>query len=332
MMSPVKIDTAARDQARMSTPTVFAAGFLPPEALALLQQHGYGVQDYHNAADKPALLAQVAQDVRCLVATSHAPIDAALIKALPALEQVSVYGMGYEKVDVAALRARGIRLTNTPDVMVEDVADLGIALVLTTVRRMITADRFVRAGRCAREGMPFAHSVRGRALGIAGLGRIGREIARRAEVFGMTVLYHNRCARSDVPYRYLDSLLQLARDCDVLLLCTPGGPETQRMVNAEVLQALGPQGTLINIGRGSLVDEAALVQALQDGTIAAAGLDVFDDLTRPPAALFDLENVVLSPHRGSATFESRGAMAQLFFDNVAAWFAGTAPPTQVILP
>lgn len=315
----------------MNSRSVFAAGFLPPEALALLQQHGYVLQDYHNAADKEALLAKVAAEVRCLVATSHASIDAALIAALPALEQVSIYGMGYEKIDVAALRARGIRLTNTPDVMVDDVADLGIALVLATLRRMMTADRFVRAGRCSRESMPFGHSLRGLTLGIAGLGRIGREIARRAEVFGMQVLYHNRHVRSDVSYGYVDSLLQLARDSDVLLLCTPGGPETLRMVNADVLQALGPQGTLINIGRGSLVDEAALVQALQDGSIAGAGLDVFDDLARPPAALFELENVVLSPHRGSATFESRGAMAQLFFANVDAWFAGTVPPTPVVL-
>jgi lactate dehydrogenase-like 2-hydroxyacid dehydrogenase len=314
----------------MTTPTVFAAGFLPPEALALLREHGYVLQDWYNSADKNALLAQVAPEVRCMVATSHATIDATLINALPNLEQVSIYGMGYEKIDVAALRARGIRLTNTPDVMVDDVADLGIALVLATVRRMITADRFVRAGRCASASMPFAHSVRGLTLGIVGLGRIGREIARRAEVFGMQVLYHNRHARHDLAYPYVDSLLQLARDSDVLLLCTPGGADTLRMVNAEVLQALGPQGTLINIGRGSLVDEAALVQALRDGTIAAAGLDVFDDLAHPPADLFALENVVLSPHRGSATFESRGAMARLFFANVEAWFAGTAPPTPVV--
>jgi hydroxypyruvate reductase len=316
----------------MSTPTVFAAGFLPPEALALLHEHGYILQDWHNAADKPAFLAQVAAEVRCVVATSHATIDAALINALPNLEQVSVYGMGYEKIDVAALRARGIRLTNTPDVMVDDVADLGIALVLTTVRRMVAADRFVRAGRCGGASMPFAHSVRGLKLGIAGLGRIGARIAQRAEVFGMQVLYHNRHPRADLPYPCLPSLLELARASDMLLLCTPGGESTHRMVNAAVLQALGPQGTLINIGRGSLVDEPALLQALQDGTIAAAGLDVFEDLARPPSALFELDNVVLSPHRGSATFESRGAMARLFFANVEAWFAGTAPPTPVPAP
>ena len=315
----------------MPAPSVFAAGFLPPEALALLREHGYTLHDYHNAPDKAALLQQVGRDTRCLVATSHAVIDAALLAQLPALEQVSIYGMGYEKIDLAPLRARNIRLTNTPDVMVDDVADLGMALVLATVRRMIAADRFVRAGYCAGGSMPFAHSVRGLRLGIAGLGRIGREIARRAEVFGMTVLYHNRQPRADVPYLHVPSLLQLARACDVLLLATPGGPDTLRMVDAEVLAALGPQGTLINIGRGSLVDEAALVQALQSGTIAAAGLDVFEDLAHPSPALFALDNVVLSPHRGSATFESRGAMARLFFANVEALFAGTALPTPVPL-
>lgn len=313
----------------MSQPSVFAAGFLPPEALALLRTHGYVLQDYHNAGDKPALLAECGPTARCMVATSHAVIDAALLAQLPALQQISIYGMGYEKIDLAPLRARGIRLTNTPDVMVEDVADLGMGLILATVRRMISADRFVRAGRCAQESMRFAHSVRGLTLGIAGLGRIGREIARRAEVFGMRLCYHNRRPRPDVPYRYIDSLLQLARECDVLLLAAPGGPATQRMVDMEVLQALGPQGTLINIGRGSLVDEAALVQALQDGVIAAAGLDVFEDLARPSPALFALDNVVLSPHRGSATFESRAAMAQLFFANVEAYFAGREPPTPV---
>src|SRR5690606_6067409 len=183
---------------------------LPPEALALLHDKNYRLLDYHSAADQEAMLALVGGAVRCVVGTSHARIDAALLARLPALEQISLYGMGYEKVDLAPLRARGIRLTNTPDVMVEDVADLGMGLILATVRRMIAADRFVRAGRCAAESMPFAHSLRGLRLGIAGLGRIGREIARRAEVFGMQICYHNRQPRTDVPYRYTDSLLQLA--------------------------------------------------------------------------------------------------------------------------
>lgn len=315
----------------MTAPSVFAAGFLPPEALALLREHQYTLHDYHNAADKAALLQQAGRDTRCLVATSHAVIDAALLAQLPALEQVSIYGMGYEKIDLAPLRARNIRLTNTPDVMVDDVADLGMGLILATVRRMVAADRFVRAGRCARESMPFAHSLRGLTLGIAGLGRIGREIARRAEVFGMRIQYHNRHPRNDVPYPHVATLLELARSSDVLLLAAPGGPSTLRMVDAAVLEALGPQGTLINIGRGALVDEPALVRALQAGTIAAAGLDVFEDLAHPAPELFALENVVLSPHRGSATFESRGAMAKLFFANVEACFAGTSPPTPVLL-
>ncbi|HTR01334.1 MAG TPA: 2-hydroxyacid dehydrogenase [Candidatus Acidoferrum sp.] len=313
----------------MSNHELLAAGFIPGDAQATLLQR-YTILDYYNAADKAALLAQAAR-VRCLVATSHAPIDAALLDSLPALEQVSIYGMGYERLDVAPLRRRGIRLTNTPDVNVSDVADLGMAMILATVRRMTLADRFVREGRTARESLLFAHSVRGMTLGIAGLGRIGREVARRAEAFGMDVIYHNRHLRNDVPYRYVGSLRELAGEADVLLLSTPGGAGTQRMVNADILRALGSEGTLINIGRGTLVDEAALVAALQDGTIAAAGLDVFEDMARPHPGLLELDNVVLSPHRGSATFEARGAMARLFVANVDAFFRGETPPSVVTL-
>jgi hydroxypyruvate reductase len=308
---------------------ILAAGFLPDDAMAMLQQR-YVVHDYHNTNDKPALLAQVAQEIQCMVATSHASITTSLINSLPQLKQVSIYGMGYEKIELDALRARDIRLTNTPGVMVDDVADLGMTLILATVRRVVAADRFVRAGRCATESMPFAHSVRGMTLGIVGLGRIGRKVAQRAEVFGMTVIYHNRHVCDDMPYRHVTSMQELARQADVLLLCTPGGELTLHMVNAEVLRALGPEGTLVNIGRGSLVDEAALVVALQEGTIAAAGLDVFADLAHPSPALFALENVVLSPHRGSATFESRGAMARLFVANIDACFSGNPLPSPVV--
>jgi len=311
-------------------PCVLAAGFLPDDAMAMLQER-YCVHDYHNAPDKPALLASVAMDVRCVVGTSHAQMPAALLNVLPNLAQISIYGMGYEKIDLAPLRSRQITLTNTPDVMVEDVADLGMTLILATVRRVIAADRFVRAGHCASQAMPFSHSVRGLTLGIAGLGRIGREIARRAEVFGMQIKYFNRRQRHDVPYDFVPTLQALAEQADVLLLCTPGGEATLHLVNADILAALGPQGTLINIGRGSLVDEQALVEALGNGTIAAAGLDVFADLAQPPAALFSLDNVVLSPRRGSATVESRSAMARLFVANVDAFFKGQPLLTPVTL-
>jgi len=310
-------------------PCVLAAGFLPDDAMAMLQQR-YTVHDYYNADDKPALLARVAPEVRCVVGTSHAAMPATLLNALPNLAQISIYGMGVENIDLEPLRTRHIPLTNTPDVMVDDVADLGMTLILTTARRVIAADRFVRAGHCATQAMPFSHSVRGMTLGIAGLGRIGREIARRAEVFGMQVKYYNRSKRRDVPYDYVPGLRALAEQADVLLLSTPGGEATRHMVNADILTALGPRGTLINIGRGSLVDENALIKALRTGTIAAAGLDVFADLAHPPAALFELDNVVLSPHRGSATFEARSAMARLFVANVDACFNDQPLLTPVI--
>lgn len=312
----------------VSRPELLAAGFLPDDARALLEQHCV-IHDYYNAIDPPALLAAVGARIHCMVGTSHAAMPASLIAALPNLKQVSIYGAGYEKIAVAALRARNIMLTNTPDVMCEDVADLAMTLVLATVRRVVAADRFVRAGRSAGASMPFAHSVRGMTLGIVGLGRIGLGIAKRAEPFGMNIVYHNRSRRADVAYPWYASLKELAGASDVLLLSAPGGSETRHMVNAEILEALGPQGTLVNIARGSLVDEAALVHALQQGSLGAAALDVFADLAQPPEALFRMENVVLSPHRGSATVEARGAMRDLFVANVRAFLDGKALLTPV---
>ncbi len=311
-----------------TAPELLAAGFVPEDARQLLLKD-FVIHDYAQAADPAALLTSVAAHITCMIGTSHAAMPAALINALPRLQQVSIYGAGHEKIDVDALRARHIVLTNTPYVMCEDVANLAMTLLLATVRRVVAADRFVRAGLCAGPNMAFARSVRGKTVGIVGLGRIGLGIAQRAQAFGMHIAYHNRAPRRDVDYRYYDSLLELAAAVDVLMLAAPGGEATRQMVTAEVLTALGPQGTLINIGRGSLVDETALVSALVEGRLGAAGLDVFNDLANPPAALFALENVVLSQHRGSATVESRAAMRDLFVANVQAFFAGKAPLTPV---
>lgn len=309
-------------------PELLAAGFVPEDARQLLLKN-FVIHDYAQAADPAGLLNAVAANIHCMIGTSHAAMPAALIEALPHLQQVSIYGAGHEKIDLAALRARHIVLTNTPYVMCDDVADLAMTLLLATVRRVVAADRFVRAGLCSGPNMAFSRSVRGKTLGIVGLGRIGLGIAKRAEAFGMQIAYHNRTPRSDVDYHYYDSLLALAAAADVLMLAAPGGEATRAMVNADVLAALGPHGTLINIGRGSLVDEAAMVSALVEGRLGAAGLDVFNDLANPPSALFNLENVVLSQHRGSATVESRGAMRDLFVANVEAFFAGKAPLTPV---
>jgi len=254
-------------------------------------------------------------------------MSAELINALPNLQQISVYGTGTEKVDASAAKARGITITNTPDVMTSDVADLGMGLILSTVRRMAEADDFVRQGRSGSESMPFSRSLGGKHLGIVGLGKIGSELARRAEPFGLKICYHTRHEKPDAPYPWYPDLLTMATKVDILVLAAPGGEETFHMIDAQVLKALGSEGTLINIARGSLVDEKALVMALQEGTLGAAGLDVFEDLANPSDALFSMPNVVLSPHRGSATHESRGSMARLIVDNVEAFFAGRGAVT-----
>ena len=309
-----------------NTPTrkpgaILAAGFLPNDAMSALEEH-YTIHHHYRADDPAALLQEVADDIVCMVGTSHASMPAELINALPKLQQISVYGTGTEKVDASAAKARSITITNTPDVMTSDVADLGMGLILATVRRMAEADNFVRQGRSGNESMPFSYSLGGKHLGIVGLGKIGSEIARRAEPFGLKICYHARHEKPDAPYPWYPDLLTMASVVDILLLAAPGGQDTFRMIDAQVLKALGPEGTLINIARGSLVDEKALVHALQEGTLGAAGLDVFEDLAKPSAGLFSMPNVVLSPHRGSATYESRGAMARLIVDNVEAFFAG----------
>ncbi|MHA6621573.1 2-hydroxyacid dehydrogenase [Pseudonocardia sp. DLS-67] len=274
-----------------------------------------------EAADPDALLAERRDDVRGLAVGSHSRIDAALFDRLPKLEIVANFGVGYDSVDVDAATERGLVVTNTPGVLDDEVADTALALLLMTVRELGRAERYLRAGRWAAEGhYPLTDlTVTGRKLGILGLGRIGEAIARRAEPFGMTVGYHNRSAK-DVPYRYYPSLLEMARDVDTLLVVVPGNAATRHLVDAEVLTALGPDGVLVNIGRGTVVDEAALVDALKTRTIRAAGLDVFEDEPNVPRELIDLDNAVLLPHVGSASKATRRAMGQLVVDNLTAWF------------
>lgn len=307
---------------------ILAAGFLPEDAMRELESR-YRVHHYYAASNPQALLQQVSANIVCMVGTSHAMMSAELINAMPNLKQISIYGTGYEKVDRKAASDRNIIITNTPDVMTSDVADLALGLILTVVREMVAADSFVRSGRMGKQSMPFAHSLNSKKLGIVGLGNIGSEVAIRAEPFGLDISYHSRKIKPDAPYRYYDNLKELATDVDILVLAVPGGEETLHMIDAEILAALGPKGTLINIGRGSLVDEPALVHALENGIIRAAGLDVFEDLANPSAALLGMPNVVLSPHRGSATHESRSAMARIIVGNVDAFFAGHAPVTPV---
>jgi lactate dehydrogenase-like 2-hydroxyacid dehydrogenase len=232
-------------------------------------------------------------------------------------------------VDVAEAARRGVTVTNTPDVLTDEVADLAVGLLIATVRRLPQVDRYLRAGKWLEKPYPLTGTLRGRRVGIVGLGRIGKAIARRLEAFDLPIAYHGRSRQEDVAYAYHPTLVGLAEAVDVLVLVTPGGPETKGMVDAGVLRALGPDGVLINVARGSVVDERALIEALRDGVIASAGLDVFEDEPRVPAELVAMDHVVLLPHVGSASVHTRNAMGQLVVDNLASWFAGRGPVTPV---
>jgi lactate dehydrogenase-like 2-hydroxyacid dehydrogenase len=247
---------------------------------------------------------------------------ASLIERLPKLEVIGSFGVGYDGVDVKAAAAAGVVVTNTPDVLNDEVADTAIALLLNTVRRFYFAEQYLREGRWEREGaFPLSPlSLKGRRVGIHGLGRIGLEIAARLVPFKVEIAYHTRRQRSDVSFAYHDTLVGLARAVDILISIVPSTPETNGAINADVLSALGPNGVLINVGRGSTVDQPALIEALQRGVIAAAGLDVFADEPQVPQALIDLPNVSLLPHVASASVPTRDAMADLVADNLIAWF------------
>jgi hydroxypyruvate reductase len=289
----------------------------------------YAVHRLHEAADREAFLARVGASVEAVASSVRTPVDAALVDAVPNARLVANFGVGYENVDVAHAKARGLVVTNTPDVLTDCVADLALALLIDVARGVTAGDRYVRAGKWLKGSMPLATKVGGRRLGIVGLGRIGRAIALRAEGFGLAIRYHNRRPVPDVPYGYEPTLAGLAQWCDFLVIATAGGEATRGLVSAPVLEALGPQGFLVNIARGSVVDEPALVDALARKRIAGAALDVFADEPNVPAALLALENVVLTPHIASATTDTRAAMAQLVLDNLASFFETGLPLTPV---
>jgi hydroxypyruvate reductase len=267
---------------------------------------------------------------RALVTSGGTGASASLIAAMPRLEIIAVDGVGCDAIDLEAARKRGVRVTNTPDVLTDDVADLAIGLIIAVYRQLCAGDRFVREGEWANGAMPLARRASGRRLGLVGLGSIGLAIARRAEPMMASIAYTTRRPRLDVPYRHVADIEMLAAESDILVLAVPGGAGTAGLVNRRVIDALGPEGVLINVARGTVVDEGALVEALGEGRLGGAGLDVFADEPKVPAALLALENVVLQPHRGSATQESRAEMAQLVARNLVAHFDGQALPTPVI--
>ncbi len=280
------------------------------------------------AEDKERFLDEVGPKIRGM-AVSHVHVNDALLDRLPKLEIAANFGVGYDTIDAAACGRRGVMVTNTPDVLTDEVADLAVGLLLATVRQIPQVDRYLRQGKWLEKPYPLTGTLRGRKVGILGLGRIGRAIAHRLVAFGLPIAYHGRTKQSDVPYEYFPSLIEMAKACDVLMVVAPGGPETKNIVGREVLQALGSEGVLVNVARGTLVDEDALAAALADGTIQSAGLDVFAEEPKVPDALIRQEHAVLLPHVGSASHHTRNAMGQLVVDNLTSWFQGNGPVTPV---
>ncbi|HSF94499.1 MAG TPA: 2-hydroxyacid dehydrogenase [Thermohalobaculum sp.] len=309
-------------------PEILQVGPMMPHVEAALNE-AYTVHRYWEAEDKPGLLARIAPQVRAMATNGSAP--RALIEALPQLAVISSFGVGYDGVDADACRKRGVRLTNTPDVLNDAVAEVTLGLMIALCRRIPQADAYVRAGKWVEKGsFPLTAELTGARVGILGLGRIGKEIARRCQAFKMRVAYHGRREQPYEPYEYYSDLTNMARDVDWLVVIAPGSAETRGIVSRQVMAALGPQGCLVNVARGSLIDEPAMVEMLQSGALGGAALDVFADEPRVPEALFALENVVLAPHQGSATNKTRIAMGDLVVDNLAAFFAGAPLLTPVV--
>ena len=307
----------------MSQTDIFLASRVPPFLMASLQANFA----LHLRDNNPA--PEALSRVRAIVGGGEAKIDQALMDQMPALEMISICGVGYDGVDVAAAKARGIPVTHTPDVLNDDVADLAIALMLSIGRQLPQSDQFVRANRWVEGAFPLTRKVSGAKLGIVGIGRIGQAIAKRAAAFGMDISYNARSAKADLPFTFVADVVELAEKVDFLVAITPGGAGTRHLINAKVLQALGPQGYLINVARGSVVDEAALIEALQNHTIAGAALDVYQDEPRVPEALRALPNVVLTPHMASGTAETRKAMSDLALANLQAHLSGSPLLTPV---
>ena len=291
----------------------------------------FTVHRLNEAADRDALIAALADRVRAFAVTySNQKVSAELMTRFPKLELVATFGVGYDHVDAKWAGAHGIIVTHTPDVLTEEVADTALGLLLCTVREFPQAERYLRAGKWEKQHYPLtAATLRNRTVGMVGMGRIGRAIARRLDAFAVPVVYHARRPAEGAPYKHYPSLIAMAESVDTLMVIVPGGAETRKLIDAKVLDALGPQGILINMARGSVVDEDALIAALQEKRIFSAGLDVYAQEPKVPKALIDMENSVRFPPLGSATVYTRAAMDQLVVDNIMAWAAGKRPLTPV---
>ena len=303
----------------MSKPLVLLIGDLPPLVVDQISAR-FETLSYDSTKSAKSELGEKAEEIRGLAGVK-AKVDGAFLDTFPNLKIIANYGVGYDSIDAAAARDRGVMVTNTPDVLNHDVADAAIGLLLMTIRRLSESERYLREGKWHGDQFPLARTtLRGRKVGIIGMGRIGEEIAKRLLPFGVELAYHARRQRDHLPYEYFGDLLAMATASDTLITIVPGGPETRHLINGPILDALGPDGILVNIARGSVVDEPALIDALQRGVILGAGLDVFEDEPNVPEALMPLENVVLLPHVGSSTVPTRNAMSQLVVDNIISWF------------
>lgn len=309
---------------------ILAPGVLPEKSVATLRER-FTCHRAHGSDEVGAIVTSSGDRIRGIARGGHFNIDRALLDRLPKLEIIANFGVGYDGIDLKGCAERGILVTNTPDVLTEEVADTALGLLLMTVRELSAAERYLRAGNWSREGnyRLTPATLRDRTVGIAGLGRIGLAIARRLDAMKVPVVYHARHERRGLPYRYYADLRAMAEAVDTLVVVLPGTPQTKGIVNADLLRALGSDGILINIGRGSVVDEEALIEALRAGVIRAAGLDVFVEEPHVPEALLALDNVVLLPHVGSASVFTRDAMGQLVVDNLTSWFEAGKPLTPV---
>ena len=287
----------------------------------------YTVHKLHEAADKDALIASVSASIRGIAGGA---VDDALMAKLPKLEIIANFGVGYDSIDTKAAKARNVRVTNTPNVLNDAVAELTLGLMIALARRIPHGHQFVRKGHWPNGGFPLLSELNGKTVGILGLGRIGKEIANRCQAMKMRVVYHGRRRQLDEPFIYYDNLTDMARDSDWLVIIAPGGKATEKIVSRQVLEALGPDGYIVNMARGTLIDEAAMLELLQSRQLGGAGLDVFENEPEVPEGFFTLDNVVLSPHQGSATHQTRNKMGALVVENLDAHFAGEPLPSAVV--
>jgi len=290
-----------------------------PGQLEAMEDH---FEVVHPSRDDPEAVIRAHQSEIQAVTSYLTPVGASLISALPALEIIALGAVGYDHVDVETAKSRGVAMTNTPEVLTDDTADIGMMLLLNVARRSVEGDAFVRAGLWANGPLPLGHTLSGKKLGIVGMGRIGQAVAQRAKAFNMEVVYHGPRKKEGLSEAFYPDLIQMARDVDFLMLCCVGGQTTENMVDYKVLEALGPKGYVINIARGSVIHQQDLLIALSNKAIAGAGLDVYDNEPHVPKELFRMDNVVLTPHIGSATIETRTKMGQIVVGNLLAHFAG----------